>query len=67
MDKYPIYVSVLAIPTGAGFCSNLSINWSIHIGMRFASFRGAYHGKFGFDEFSHKRAILVKSLGVGRH
>lgn len=27
-------------------------------------FSGAYHGKYGFDEFSHKRAILVKWLGL---
>eukprot|EP00435_Cladocopium_sp_Y103_P063837 s563_g25.t1 len=30
-----------------------------------ASGMGAYHGKFGFDEFSHKRAILVKSTLPG--
>merc|ERR1712039_884033 len=26
---------------------------------------GAYHGKFGFDEFSHKRAVLRKSTLAG--
>ena len=30
MDQYPIHVSVSTIPTGAGFCHNLSTNCSIH-------------------------------------
>ena len=27
-----------------------------------ASGQGSYHGKFGFDEFSHKRAILHRPM-----
>lgn len=30
-----------------------------------ASGMGSYHGKFGFDEFSHKRAVLYKSTMPG--
>lgn len=54
-----------AIPSG-GVCLNDTISQlipkSLPFGGRGASGWGAYHGKAGFDTFSHARSILTRSL-----
>ena len=49
------------IPAGGGCINNVTMHLSNHnlpFGGRGASGSGSYHGKFSFDTFSHKKAIL---------
>eukprot|EP00932_Pfiesteria_piscicida_P021237 SRR837773.8032.p2 GENE.SRR837773.8032~~SRR837773.8032.p2 ORF type:complete len:295 (+),score=141.01 SRR837773.8032:25-885(+) len=56
---------VLSSATSGGSCVNSSIEHLLDeeapFGGKGPSGMGAYHGKFGFDEFSHHRTILHKS------
>ncbi len=50
-----------AVPFGGGCINNASLHLTNHrlpFGGRGASGTGNYHGKFSFDTFSHKKAIL---------
>ncbi len=52
---------VKAVPFGGGCINNASLHLTNHklpFGGRGASGMGNYHGKFSFDTFSHKKAIL---------
>ncbi|CAJ1449874.1 unnamed protein product [Effrenium voratum] len=53
-----------------GVCVNTAFEHllpeTLPFGGQGASGMGAYHGKFGFDEFSHRRAIFVKSTLPGK-
>ncbi|XP_034105762.2 aldehyde dehydrogenase, dimeric NADP-preferring isoform X1 [Drosophila albomicans] len=54
--------------TSGGFCSNETI---MHVGVDTIPFggvgmsgMGSYHGKFGFDTFTHKKSCLGKNLAA---
>ena len=55
------------IPSG-GACINDTVshilNPALPFGGRGASGLGAYHGKYSFDTFSHKRSVLSKSVRI---
>lgn len=55
------------IPSG-GACINDTVshilNPALPFGGRGASGLGAYHGKYSFDTFSHKRSVLSKSVCI---
>ena len=56
-----------AIPSG-GASVNTTMEHALAAGAPFggvgASGMGSYHGKFGFDEFSHKRSVLYRTTKV---
>ena len=56
---------VLAGATSGGACVNGTLLHMVNPNMPFGgtgeSGMGAYHGKFGFDTFSHHRAVLTRS------
>ncbi len=50
-----------AVPFGGGCINNASLHLTNHklpFGGRGASGMGSYHGKFSFDTFSHKKAVM---------
>ncbi|GCC18868.1 hypothetical protein chiPu_0020914 [Chiloscyllium punctatum] len=54
--------------SSGGFCSNdnivqMTLNTLPFGGIGYSGI-GAYHGKFSFDTFSHKRACLLKNVGM---
>merc|ERR1712232_100974 len=55
----------LSAVTSGGVCVNSSMEHIMQPGLPFGgkggSGMGQYHGKFGFDEFSHHRAVFQKS------
>ena len=59
---------VLARTSSGGACVNdcaMHTHQHLPFGGVGASGMGAYHGKFGFDAFSHHRGVLRKSAGGG--
>ncbi|MEO5722766.1 MAG: aldehyde dehydrogenase family protein [Ilumatobacteraceae bacterium] len=60
--------AVLAGATSGGACVNGTLmhvsNPNLPFGGVGASGTGAYHGKFGFDTFSHQRAVQTRSTKV---
>ena len=56
--------SILSRTTSGGVCVNSTIEHIAGPHLPFGgvgeSGMGAYHGKFGFDEFSHSRSVLYK-------
>ncbi|MEO5900836.1 MAG: aldehyde dehydrogenase family protein [Ilumatobacteraceae bacterium] len=61
-------VAVLAGATSGGACVNGTLlhitNPNLPFGGVGASGMGAYHGRFGFDTFSHRRAVHTRSTKV---
>jgi aldehyde dehydrogenase (NAD+) len=59
---------VLSSTSSGGVCINDTIMHIVSNDMPFggvgASGIGSYHGKFGFDTFSHKKAVLKKSTWI---
>jgi len=60
---------VLSTANSGGSCVNSAIEHllgnEVPFGGKGASGMGSYHGKFGFDEFSHQRAVLYKTTLPG--
>jgi aldehyde dehydrogenase (NAD+) len=61
---------VLSTATSGGACVNTCmehiISSKLPFGGKGPSGMGAYHGKYGFEEFSHSRAVLYKTTMPGR-
>jgi len=55
-----------AIPSGGAVVNHVALHClvpSLPFGGVGASGMGAYHGEWGFQSFSHRRAVLVKRSG----
>lgn len=65
-DKQTINHILNSIPFGGGCVNDTQYHFAnvwLPFGGRSNSGVGNYHGKFGFDTFSHKKAVLTKGFG----
>ncbi|KAK7938360.1 hypothetical protein WMY93_001686 [Mugilogobius chulae] len=69
-DKSSVIDTVLQNTSSGGFCSNDGIVHMTLPGLPFggvgSSGFGNYHGRWGFETFSHKRAVLLRGWGLER-
>ncbi len=64
-DKNMVKIILDSVPFGGGCVNDTQYhfaNFWLPFGGRGNSGIGSYHGKFGFDAFSHKKAVLTKSF-----
>lgn len=59
------YNNIVAKTTSGGVCINDCILHIANLNLPFGGFGGSgygsYHGKFGFDEFTHQRSVMFRS------
>ncbi|TSK87486.1 Aldehyde dehydrogenase family 3 member B1 [Bagarius yarrelli] len=69
-DQSQVVNTVLEQTTSGGFCSNDGIVHMTLPGLPFggvgASGMGSYHGRWGFETFSHRRACMLRGWGLER-
>ncbi|XP_036409234.1 aldehyde dehydrogenase family 3 member B1 isoform X1 [Megalops cyprinoides] len=69
-DEPPVVTKVLENSSSGGFCSNDGIVHMTLPGLPFggvgASGMGSYHGRWGFETFSHRRACMLRGWGLER-
>ncbi|XP_051245105.1 aldehyde dehydrogenase family 3 member B1 [Dicentrarchus labrax] len=69
-DESSVVNTVLEKTSSGGFCSNDGIIYmtlpSLPFGGVGASGWGSYHGRWGFEEFSHRRACMLRGWALER-